>query len=112
MIRQLLHTILSPIAKVSLVQDLNGKITNDTIIIQKMSPQKSMSNSISGWDVWAVYIYTRNSPLTLDILGQKVTDLLYTNGFEITSGAGGEYYDKTLQAYVTVVTCRNPTTLL
>lgn len=94
------------------VQALIGKVKTPRIILKRISPVKSRSNSLAGWSYWSVMCYAPgNSMLIVDDMFYRVKDLFKNHPvIEITGDETPDYYDDELEAYMRSLDIRIPYT--
>ena len=110
MSRKKLYTILKDICKTDISQNLKGHIKENTLVVERTSSLSSATNTISGWEVWVIFIYCPYSPLKMDKLRKNIIKTLVNNNIEIMHEMREEYFDEQLHCYISSVSCRIPST--
>ena len=110
MSRKKLYEILSTVCKTDISQKLKGNIKENTVVIERTSALASMTNTISGWQEWVIFIYCPYTPLKMDQLRKDIIKALVLNNIEVMHEMREEYYDEEMLCYVSSVSCRMPST--
>lgn len=93
------------------IGEWNGRVMDNILLIRKDSFLPSVNCNLAGWQQWTVQVYTSKGLHELDVICEQIKNILLNNGFEITNIINGDFYNRSLQAYVSSISFKYPITI-